>query len=266
MKINNLEFNVRVSGEGRSFIWAHGLTASMASEDRLDILEWDKFPKDNKLVRYDARGHGKTDPSFSPSDYHWRNLAQDMISIADALGIENFIAGGQSMGCATTIYAGMLCPDRVEGMVLMNPPTAWETRAAQAEFYNRLAKIGGLLGGNILARIMGRKPERLLPEWLVEAKAANVVGALEGLKPIKRKTLSSLFKGAALTNLPAREEIKSIDIPSIIFGWTGDSSHPMETATELDRLLPQSTLVVADSYHEFSQWPELIRDFVLKTI
>jgi len=264
MKINGLDFNVQVKGEGEALVWGHGLTASIVSEDLLDIFEWVKLSEEAKLVRYDARGHGKTEPSFSPSDYHWRNLANDMLSVANELGIDRFIAGGQSMGCATTIYTGILAPNRIKSMILMNPPTAWETRAEQGQLYNKLAKIGGLLGGSILAKIMGRNPERLLPGWLVEAKKENVKGVLEGLKPIKRKTLSSLFKGAAITDLPSREEIKSIDIPTLILGWTGDPTHPVETATELDKLMPHAELHIAEGYSDFQHWPQLIRDFISK--
>ena len=133
MQISNLEFNVQVSGEGPAFIWAHGLTASMVSEDLLGIFEWDEFLDNIQLLRYDARGHGETEPSYTPADYHWSNLAKDMLSVADALGIDEFVAGGQSMGCATTIYAGLMAPERIKGLVLMNPPTAWETRAAQGD-------------------------------------------------------------------------------------------------------------------------------------
>jgi pimeloyl-ACP methyl ester carboxylesterase len=234
----------------------------MASEDATGLFDWDDFPKDKKLIRYDARGHGRTEPSFSPADYHWENLARDMLAIADDLGIETFVAGGQSMGCATAIYAGRIAPERVERLVLMNPPTAWETRAAQAALYNKMARIAGLLGGKVLARIMGRNLERLVPAWLVEAKREKMDGVLEGLRPLERRTLSNLFKGAALTDLPPREEIRSILIPSLVLGWTGDPTHPMETAIELDSLLPRSTLVVAEGYSDLEKWPELIRAFV----
>ncbi len=265
MQINGLEFNVRVTGGGNAFLWGHGLMASIASEDRLDLFEWDKFPKDRKLIRYDARGHGKTEPSYSPADYHWRNLAKDMISIADELGVADFVAGGQSMGCATTLYAGLLAPRRARGLVLVNPPTAWETRAAQGEYYRKMAKVGGLLGGKILARVTEKNLDRLLPGWLLEAKGENVAGVLEGLKPLKRKTLSNLFIGAAETDFPSREEIKTLDLPALVLGWTGDPTHPIETAMELDKLLPQSTLVVAEGYSDFERWPQLIREFVSGT-
>jgi pimeloyl-ACP methyl ester carboxylesterase len=266
MRANNIEFNIKIKGEGETLLWGHGLTASIRSEDLLGIFEWEKFPMDHKLVRYDARGHGKTEPSFSPSDYHWENMSRDMLAIADKLKIEKFIAGGQSMGCATTIYSGLNYPDRLKGMILMNPPTAWETRATQGAYYRKLSKIGWLLGGGILSKVMAKNPERLLPGWLVDEIKDKVSGALEGIKPMKRRTLSNLFKGAALTDLPSREEIKSIDIPTLILGWTQDPTHPVETAEELDRLLPNSTLVIAENYSDFSNWPQLIRDFVKNTV
>ena len=266
MKVNDLAFNVQVIGSKDALIWGHGLMASMASEDALGIFEWDVFPQKIKLVRYDARGHGQTEPSFSPEDYHWRNLAKDMIAIADDLGIKDFVAGGQSMGCATTIYAGQLAPERIKGLVLMNPPTAWETRAAQGEFYKQMAQMGYQLGGTQLAQAMSGQLDRLLPGWLVEEKAEGVSGVLEGIKPLTNETLLNLLNGAALTDLPSREEIKEIDIPALILGWTGDPTHPIETAIELDNLLPQSTLIVAEKYSELEQWPQFIREFVSENI
>lgn len=262
MQANNLEFNVRISGEGAPFIWGHGLLANMASEEVTGLFDWDSFPKDKKLIRYDARGHGKTEPSYFPDDYHWKNLAKDMLAIADGLGIETFVAGGQSMGCATTLYTALIAPERTQRLVLVNPPTGWETRAAQGEFYKKMAKMGSLLGGKILARAMRRNLERLLPGWLLEAKGKKIEGVVEGLKTVKRRTLFNLFKGAALTDLPPREEIQSLNMPSLILGWTGDPSHPIETATELDGLLSQSTLLVAERYSDVEKWPGLIRDFV----
>jgi len=262
VKINNLNFNIQASGEGSAFIWGHGLMGSIASEDLLGIFEWEQFPVDMRLVRYDARGHGKTQPTFAPGDYHWRSLALDMLAVADHLGIDNFIAGGQSMGCATSIFAGLIAPERVKGLVLMNPPTAWETRAAQGEFYRRMAKVGGILGGGILAKVLGRDPSRLLPGWLVDSKGDEVFGVLAGLRALKRKTIMNLFTGAALTDLPTRGDIKNIDIPALILGWTGDPTHPIETSTQLHELMPQSTLVTAENYEEFEPWAGLIRAFV----
>ena len=145
MQIRDLKFNVQIRGEGGlPFVWRHGLMANMEAEDSLNWFGWDDFPKHVKLVRYDARGHGQTQPTFAPEEYHWENLGKAMIVFADVLGIEDFTAGGSSMGCATTIYAALLAPERVKKMLLVIPPTAWETRAAQGEMYKKFSKVSGL--------------------------------------------------------------------------------------------------------------------------
>jgi len=51
-------------------------------------------------------------------------------------------------------------------------------------------------------------------------------------------------------------------IPAIIFGWEGDPTHPVSTAQELHRLLPQSELFIARGYEEFKTIPERMRKFV----
>ena len=93
----------------------------------------------------------------------------------------------------------------------------------------------------------------------------RVLRFVEGVKSMKRRTLYNLFKGAAMTDFPPMEEISSIQAPALILGWKGDPTHPVETAIELDKLMPQSSLVVAENYADFEEWPQLIRDFVKRT-
>ena len=260
--INSIRFNTRCTGKGPAFIWGHGLMASMRSEDLVDLFEWDKFPETNRLIRYDAKGHGETQPTFFSEDYHWKQLAKDMLAVAESYGETSVIAGGQSMGCATAIYSACIAPEKIKGLILVNPPTAWETRAEQGKLYHKMATMGWLFGGGMLARMMRNKLSRLLPQWLIDAKEGKVEGALEGLKPLKRKTLYNLFKGAALTDFPSRETIENIQVPCLVLGWIGDPTHPVETAEELHRLLPDSELVIANGYSDFKKWPELMRNFL----
>src|SRR5579885_1383374 len=133
MKVNGVELNVKITGaeNGIPFIWAHGLMASMAADDLVSWIKWDQLSDILRLVRYDARGHGQSEATANLPDYQWAALAQDMLALADQVGFTQFVAGGQSMGCATAIYAALAAPERIKGLVLMNVPTAWETRAAQ---------------------------------------------------------------------------------------------------------------------------------------
>ncbi|MFW9906646.1 MAG: alpha/beta fold hydrolase [Candidatus Thorarchaeota archaeon] len=262
MKIRNIELNVSDQGEGNALVWAHGLMGSMAAEDGWDILKWELQKEHFHFIRYDARGHGESEGTKSPEDYHWRSLAKDMVGIIKAKGLEKAIAGGMSMGCATAIYAGVQDPDKLNGLILMNPPTAWETRTEQGKLYNRFAWAGRILGGSLLGKIIARNPSRLLPGWIVESGTVDMGEAFNALGKISRSTLFNLLKGAALTDLPPREEIRKIKLPTLILAWTNDQSHPVETAEKLHDDIQNSELHVASSMEELDTWPELIRKFV----
>lgn len=265
MRISGLDFNIQINGEGTPFIWAHGLMFSIEAEDTLNWFEWNNFPRNIKLVRYDARGHGKSQPSYKPGDYHWKNLGKDMLAVADAIGAKQFIAGGDSMGCATAICAAVQSAERMKALVHLIPPTAWEARAAQGKLYRRFAIIGGLFGGRGLARVLRNNMERMLPAWLVQAEPEKVAGMVQGLSALKGKTLWNLMRGAAATNLPPREELEVlVDIPTIILSWVGDPTHPSSTAEELHRFLPKSELFIAQGYEDAKTIPQRIRDFVSK--
>lgn len=257
------DFNIKVSGEGLPFIWGHGLMGSMVVEDATGWYKWDTLAEHIKLVRYDARGHGQSSVTDSPEDYHWKNLAGDMISIMDDLGIDQFVAGGQSMGCSTAIYTALAAPERVVGLVLMNPPTSWETREEQSSLYKKMALAAQLLGGGTLAKIMKKNPGRLLPEWLVEENREKVLAYADAVKLMSRKSLNNILKGAMISNLPKRDLLKVLNMPSFILAWTGDTTHPLETAQTLNGLLKKSELTITENAAGFFEWPEKIRDFLL---
>jgi pimeloyl-ACP methyl ester carboxylesterase len=262
MKINNIKFNIRIQGRGKPLIWGHGLTSSMIGEDALNLFRWGEFSKNMQIIRYDARGHGETESTYLPDHYRWQHLAEDMTAIADALNLDTYSAGGQSMGCATAIHAALKVPHRIKGLVLVTPPTAWEKRKAHAAYYARMARTGGLFGGRLLAGLVNRRLKNNPPDWLAGAPEAKIKSTAVGLKSIRRKTLSVLFKGAALTDLPPREVIQSIDTPVLILAWAGDQGHPVEVADELNALLPRSSLGVAKQYSDIEKWPQRIEDFI----
>ncbi len=131
-----------VLGHGPAFVWGHGLTSSRASEDRLPLLDWSAFTgAGRQVVRYDAAGHGETGGPADPAAYQWPELATDLLALLDGLGLDRVDAGGASMGCASTLHAAVRAPERFDRLVLVIPPTAWETRAAQAEIYEAGADL-----------------------------------------------------------------------------------------------------------------------------
>ena len=196
MHIRDVDINVQITGSGVPLLWGHGLMSSMEAESDFDWLQWHTPPENIRLIRYDARGHGKSQISLTPEDYHWQNLGRDMLALADAVGETQFIAAGASMGCATAIYAALQAPERIKSLILVIPPTIWETRATQGQLYRRTATLGGMLGGDKLATLMGRNLARSMPAWMVESVPGVVERAARKMRAMHRQALWNLFRGA----------------------------------------------------------------------
>jgi pimeloyl-ACP methyl ester carboxylesterase len=120
-RVNGIEMNYRVNGEGPTLVMAHGLMGSIATMAMLgdvsDLL-WDSF----RIVNYDARGHGESGYTTNPADYTWTALASDMYRLMQYLGIERAHVGGGSMGAGTGILFALEHPEVVEKLVLIMPP------------------------------------------------------------------------------------------------------------------------------------------------
>jgi 3-oxoadipate enol-lactonase len=262
LRLRDLDFHVRISGEGSPMIWGHGLMGSVDSEQRLGWFGWEQPPPGLQLVRYDARGHGASEASHSAESYTWTTLAGDMLALADAIGAENFIAGGASMGCVTALTAALSAPQRVRALVLVFVPNLWEARVTQAQSYRISALQGRLLGGAALAWWMARAMPERLPSWLLAAQPAVIPIFKSGIGRLKARTLWHLLRGAALSNLPPREAFATLaETPASILTWTGDPAHPLPMAEEVHRLLPRSALFVARNHAEFLSFPQRIAAF-----
>jgi pimeloyl-ACP methyl ester carboxylesterase len=73
-----------------------------------------------RAVTLDLRGHGRSERPKN-GDYTIAGMAGDVAAVADTLGLEKFVLVGHSMGGGVALtYAGAH-PDRVAGLVLVDP-------------------------------------------------------------------------------------------------------------------------------------------------
>lgn len=248
--IRDVELEYDRAGDGPALVWGHGLTSSMASEDELGLFDWSAIRSTSSVVRYDARGHGTSGSTADAQDYSWCSLAHDQLSLADHLDIDAYVAGGASMGCATALHAAVLAPERIRGLLLVIPPTAWATRAAQTGSYEVMAALveagdtSKLLIG--AAAIPAPDPFADDPRW-----KQRFVDLLDREDPTR---LGRVFRGAATADLPTPDEIAAIDVPTLILAWTGDPGHPASTAARLQELMPHSQLVLAATPDGLASW------------
>jgi pimeloyl-ACP methyl ester carboxylesterase len=73
-----------------------------------------------RAVAFDVRGHGRSEPP-KDSNYTIAAMAGDVAAVVDTLGLDRFVLVGHSMGGGVALaYAGNY-PDRVAGLVLVDP-------------------------------------------------------------------------------------------------------------------------------------------------
>jgi len=159
------------------------------------------------------------------------------------------------MGCGTALHAAHALPERVRGLLLVAPPTAWEKRPRQARIYSIASALVGAIGlgpirwiGSLSSGAGGdsiaARVQRVLVRHLARADERAVAAALAG---------------AAHSDLPPAEDLAHIDVPTLILAWRGDPIHPVSTAERLAENMPGAELVVARSLAEIRDWPQRAR-------
>ena len=254
------------SGSGPAFVWGHGLTSSRERQDQFPLVDWHAVREVADVVRYDARGHGASELVGDLDAYGWDELAVDQLALWDHLGIERAVAGGASMGAATALHLATLAPERVAALVLVIPPTAWESRAGQVELYRQMADVVEGVGVEPLivagAALPPPDPFAAGPDDVEEWNRRRA----EGMRSADPERLARVFRGAATADFPSKEQVAAIACPTLILAWSGDPGHPVSTAHRLDELMGDTTVSIASTPAEFATWTERITGFLASSV
>jgi 3-oxoadipate enol-lactonase len=260
MRVRGIEIESKITGDpsGSPLLWGHALMGSMSQEEEAGLLPWTGLGERTCLVRWDARGHGASEATLNDEDYRWSELARDAWAIADELDLSEVVLGGISMGAGTALLAATIAPERTRGLVLMAPPTAWDTRPRQARIYRSSASLVDLVGLGPF-RFFGALGSCVVSNRGVARVQRSVMNGLARADP---RAVMAALRGAALSDLPAPERLEALDVPALILAWRGDPSHPLSTAEELASRLPNARLEVAGDLARIDAWRETLKAFV----
>lgn len=231
------------TGEGTPVVLLHGLTAS-----RQYVVHGSRALErgGHRVVAYDARGHGASDPAPAADAYGYELLAADLEAVLDDRDLDRAVLAGASMGAHTIVRLALDHPERVAGMALITPAyvPGRDDDADRLARWDRLARglrdggIDGFLAASDLSSVSERWREtitrvirqRLERHERLEA-VADAVEAVSRSRPF-----------AAL------EELETLSMPAVVVGSrdTPDPAHPLATARTYAELLPAGRLVVED--------------------
>lgn len=212
-----------------------------------DLHTWQPWAEalreDYRVIRFDQVGHGLTgaDPR---EDYSVANYVEDIDEVADALGLERFVLGGNSMGGGHTLAYALEHPDRLIGMVLVDAGGAPVRREGGGNLAFTLAAMPGI--GNVMSQLL---PRSLVERSLSQSVSNQAVVTPEAVDrywemaryPGNRAATRARF-ARGLSSFSA-EEIASLDMPALVMWGAEDALIPLEAGKWLDARLPNSTMV-----------------------
>lgn len=252
LPIDDVVIDYEITGtRGPLVVQLHGLTSSRERDRQLG-LDLPRALRDHRVLRYDARAHGRSTGTAEPSTYMWPHLADDLLQLLDDVAPGEQVHGvGPSMGSATLLHAALREPARFASLTLVVPPTAWETRMAQRATY--------LLNADLIER---EGIDAFVELGLTAPIVPALAGAPRTLPAVPEALLPALFRGAATSDLPPAHDLTEIDAPTLVLAWSDDETHPVSTATTLAGTLPNARLVVAQTPYGVMAWPGLFADHV----
>ncbi len=116
--IDGVRIHYRDQGSGPAVVLIHGNFSS--------LIDWDPWVaalEDHyRVVRFDLTSHGLTGPDPT-GDYSQERTLALTARLIDALGLRRFSIGGTSLGGTVAIHYAAAHPERVTGLILLNPGT-----------------------------------------------------------------------------------------------------------------------------------------------
>jgi len=231
-RINDINMNYEIIGEGQPLLFIHGLGSSLRDwEDQVPF-----FSKKYKTITIDLRGHGDTDKPKGP--YSISMFANDIAELLKSLKLEPVHIVGISLGGAIGFHLAIDYPELTKslGVVNMSASLPIKTFKEKQMFFMRIL-IVKLLGmkkmGEVLAKRLFIKPEQEdLRERMATRWAEND----------KKAYLSSL---KTLKNWSVLERLHEIKCPALIVSADGDYT-PLEVKKEYTALIPNAKLIIIE--------------------
>jgi pimeloyl-ACP methyl ester carboxylesterase len=125
------------AGKGPPLVLCHGITAT-----RRYVVHGSRALErsGHRVVTYDARGHGESDPAPAGEGYGYPELVADLEAVVAAtVGDGKFVLGGHSMGAHTAAAYALAHPDRLAGLVLVGPVYSGEIEQGSLAYWDGLA-------------------------------------------------------------------------------------------------------------------------------
>lgn len=236
---NGITINYELDGpeDAPVLVFSNSLATSLAMwNDQVTRLK-DRF----RILRYDNRGHGATPVTDGP--YTIGLLAEDLLGLLDALGIERVSYCGLSKGGMIGQWLGINASHRLEKLVVSNTASYFPNK----EMWRERIEMATNDGIPAIA-------EASIGRWFTPAylERADTKPTIDFVRAFIHKTTKDgyLSSSVAIRDMDFRDELKQIDVPTLVIIGEKDPATIPEYGELIAASIPGAkTFVVPDAAH-----------------
>jgi pimeloyl-ACP methyl ester carboxylesterase len=228
-------------GEGPPVLQLHGLTAT-----RRYVLHGSVAlaRRGYRLLSYDARGHGESDPAPAGSGYGYRELTDDLRTVlADRCPDERPVLAGHSMGCHTAVAHALDHADSVAALVLAGAVTLGLPATEEVlAHWDRLAD--GLERGGVDGFMVAYEADlKVDSDWRETVLRINRERMERHRHP--KAVADALHEVPRSLPFDGLEELETLDVPALVVAShdEADPNHPYAIAEAWAERLPAGRLI-----------------------
>lgn len=183
-----------------------------------------------RLVTFDKRGQGLSDPSLEPPDLETR--VRDMEAVLDAAGMQRVVLVGLSEGGTMSVQFAHDHPDRVCGLVLIGSTASW----VQREDYPIGIPEDGL---DFMGEHWGRGVTRdaFFPSMGRDKLDDQTLKGFERLIAT-RDSMRQIF--SFMKSLDVRPLLPNIKCPTLVVHFSGDLAVPVRMGRDMAEAIPNA--------------------------
>jgi len=225
-----------------------------------DLGMWDDqmpdFTRHFRVVRYDRRGHGRSEVPKGP--YQVDDFGRDALAIMDALELQTVNWCGLSMGGMVGQWLGANAPERIDKLIMSNTHSYYADKSVWDERM-KLARDKGMsfAAGPAMTRWFTEDFRQRHPEKVERIRRMFAETKLEGY----------LACCAAIRNMDMRPTHPKIKAPTLVIVGLQDPATPPAAGEEIQKRIPGARLATINASHlsnigDAETYTRLVLDFL----